>query len=192
MAKRQLFRLLAAAVLVIMAGCGSSPATRFYRLTPEAVPAATNSTRAVIIGPFQLADYLDRPQIVTRGGSNAVTVADFERWAEPLEANFQGVVAANVSRLLGSNRVLEFPAPMIMEPERRVTGRISQFDVDAEGLAVLELQWGVLDGDGAMFQPARRSRYEVRVAASNSYSAMVAALNGAVARFSVDVTAAVK
>jgi uncharacterized lipoprotein YmbA len=184
-------RLLAAAVLGVIIGCASSPPTRFYRLTPEAVPSATNSTRAVIIGPFQLADYLDRPQIVTRGSSNAVTVADFERWAEPLDANFQGVVAANVSRLLGSERVLEFPAQAIMEPERRVTGRISQFDVDTEGLAVLEVQWGVLDGDGAMSQPARRSRYEVP-AAGNSYAARVAALNSAVARFSEDVAAAVR
>jgi len=182
---------LVAGVLALIAGCASSPPTKFYRLMPAAAPAAAGSTRAVIVGPFQLADYLDRPQIVTRSGTNAVTVADFERWAEPLDANFQGVVAANVSRLLGSDRVLEFPARTIMEPERRVTGRISQFDVDAGGLAVLEVQWGVLDGDGAMAQPAKRSRYEVP-AKGKSYAEKVDALNAAVALFSADVAAAVK
>ena len=184
-------RLLSTVIVVIATACASSPPPRFYRLTPAAEPAATTSTRAVIVGPFQLADYLDRPQIVTRNGANGVTVADFERWAEPLDANFQGVVAANVGRLLGSDRVLEFPAQTIMKPERRVTGRVSQLDVDAGGLAVLEVQWGVLAGDGAMAQPARRSRYEA-MAADRSYAAKVSALNAAVAMFSADVAAAVQ
>jgi len=191
MCRNPISRLLAAAVLAVAAACASSPQPRFYRLTAEAAPAAATSTRAVIVGPFQFADYLDRPQIVTRTGANAVTVADFERWAEPLDANFQGVVAANVSRLLGSDRVLEFPAQTIMKPERRVTGRVSQLDVDAGGLAVLEVQWGVLEGDGAAAQPARRSRYEA-TAADKTYAAKVAALNATVAKFSVDVAAAVK
>ena len=186
-----MLRLLAAAMLAVMAGCATSPPPRFYRLTAEAAQAAATSSRAVIVGPFQFADYLDRPQIVTRSGANAVTVADFERWAEPLDANFQGVVADNVSRLLGSDRVLEFPAQAIMKPERRVTGRVSQLDVDASGLAVLQVQWGVLEGDGASAQPARRSRYEA-TAADKTYDAKVAALNAAVAKFSEDVAAAVK
>lgn len=187
----KMFRLFAAVILAAAAGCATSPPTQFYRLTPEATPAATTSTRAVIIGPFQLDDYLDRPQIVTREGANAVTMADYERWAEPLDANFQGVVAANVARLLGSDQVLEFPAQMIMKPERRVTGRVSQLDVDANGLAVLEVQWGVLDGGGAMSQPGRRSHYEIP-ATGKGYAAKVAALNSAVAKFSEDVAAAVR
>jgi hypothetical protein len=185
-------KLLIIAALTIMAmACAASPSPRYFRLTALAEPATNTSTRAVILGPFQLADYLDRPQIVTRDGANAVTVADFERWAEPLDANFQAVVTANVSRLLGSDRVLEFPAQTIMRPERRVTGRVSRLDVDADGLAVLEVQWGVLDADGAVVEPGRRSRYEARVAA-DSYAARVAAMNAAVTQFSAEVAAAVR
>jgi uncharacterized lipoprotein YmbA len=176
---------------LMVTACATTPPARFYRLTPEAPPAAAVSSRAVIIGPFQLADYLDRPQIVTRNGNNSVVVADFERWAEPLDANFQGVVAANVSRLLGSDRVLEYPAQAIMKPERRVTGRVSQLDVDAAGLAVLEVQWGVLQGDGSPAQPARRSRYEA-TATGSSYAARVSALNSTVAKFSAEVAEAVR
>ncbi len=182
-------RLLA--IVAITAACASSPPARFYRLAPEAQPAAQSGGKAVMIGPFQLADYLDRPQIVTRNGDDSVNVADFERWAEPLDSNFQSVVAENVSRLLGSDRVLEFPARPIMQPERRVTGRISRLDVDAHGLAVLEVQWGVLEADGTPVQPGRRSRYEA-TAAGSGYAAKVAALNSAVAKFSEDVAAAVR
>ena len=181
--------LIAAAA--IAAGCASSPAPRFFRLAPGAEAAQETSSRAVIVGPFQLADYLDRPQIVTRDGANAVTVADFDRWAEPLDANFQWVVAANVGRLLGSDHVLEFPAQAIIKPDRRVTGRVSRLDVDAQGLAVLEVQWGVLNGDGTVAQPGRRSRYEAQ-ASGDGYGDLVAAMNTAVERFSEDVAAAVK
>lgn len=186
--------LIIASLAAIAVACASSPAPRYFRLTALAEQATTTSARAVIIGPFQLAEYLDRPQIVTRDGANEVTVADFERWAEPLDANFQAVVTANVGRLLGSDRVLEYPAQTIMKPERRVTGRVSRLDVDAQGLAVLEVQWGVLDVAGAPAgpggQPGRRSRYEAR-AAGASYAARVAAMNAAVTAFSADVADAV-
>lgn len=180
---------------VVAMGCASTPPARFYRLSPGLSPGveppAESSARAVIVGPFQFADYLDRPQIVTRDDGNAIVLADFDRWAEPLESNFQSVVAANVGRLLGSGSVLEFPAQAILRPERRVTGRVSQLDVDARGRAVLEVQWGVLDGAGAIIAPARRSRYEARVTGTGT-AAIVNALNETVTRFSKDVSAAVR
>ncbi|MDP2326176.1 MAG: PqiC family protein, partial [Gammaproteobacteria bacterium] len=144
-----------------------------------------------IIGPFQLAEYLDRPQIVMRDGANGMTMADYERWAEPLDANFQAVVTANVGRLLGSDRVLEFPAQTILKADRRVTGRVSRLDVDAGGLAVLEVQWGVLDGTGAVSRPGRVSRYEAR-ATGEGAAARVAALNATVTAFSADLAVAVR
>jgi len=187
--------LVLASLAVLVASCASSPAPRYFRLEVPAnlaaTPGAAASDRAVIIGPFQLAEYLDRPQIVTRDGANGITIADYERWAEPLDANFQAVVAASVGRLLGSDRVLEFPARNIVKPERRVTGRISRLDVDGDGLAVLEVQWGVTDGAGMVVRPGGVSRYEARVTGAGA-AARVAALNATVAAFSVDVSAAVR
>ena len=196
-------RIPAYFIVVVLAmltvACASSPTPRYFRLTAAAEPAAGTGTgvssRAAIIGPFQLAEYLDRPQIVTRDGENGVTVADFARWAEPLDANFQSVVTANVARLLGSDRILEYPAQTILKPERRVTGRISRLDVDTQGRAVLEVQWGVLDAAGTAAgpdgQPGLRSRYETR-AEDASYAARVAAMNAAVTAFSADVAAALQ
>lgn len=183
--------LAAMVALALCASCATTPIAQFYRLTPAAERSAEKSDRAVVVGPFQLADYLDRPQIVTRDGGNGVAVAEYARWAEPLDSNFASVVAANVGRLLGSERVLEFPAQMILKPERRVTGRVSQLDVDTRGLAVLEVQWGVLDGDGAIVASARRSRYEAQATGADR-AAAVAAMNAAVTQFSVEVAAAVK
>lgn len=190
-AARRLALAAGAAAALLVAGCASSPAPRYYRLEPVAAAAGEPSARTVVVGPFEVADYLDRPQIVTRGAGGEVLVADYERWAEPLESGFQAAVTANVGRLLGSDRVLEFPAQAILKPERRVTGRVARLDVDAAGLAVLEVQWGVIGADGAVADPGRRSRYEAR-AEGRGYAARVAALNAVVGRFSSDVAAAVR
>ena len=178
-------------VTLLMAGCATSVAPRYYRLAPLADPAVVEpaTVRAVIVGPFQLAEYLARPQLVSRDGMNGLDMSDFERWAEPLDANFQAVVAANVGRLIGSDQVLEYPAQSILKPERRVTGRILQFDVDAAGVAVLVVQWGIMDGVGLSSTPGRVSRYEAR-ASGTSTAARVAALNDTVTAFSADVAAA--
>ena len=198
---RKLPGLIALALLA--AGCTTSTAPGYFRLevpadlpapaTPDATQGLTQaaSDYAVIIGPFGLAEYLDRPQIVTRDGANGITVSDYERWAEPLDSNFQAAVAGTVRRLTRSDRVLEFPAQAILKADRRVMGRISRLDVDAAGLAVLEVQWGVRDGTGAESRPGSVSRYEARVTGAGIV-ARVAALNATVTAFSVDVAAAVR
>jgi uncharacterized lipoprotein YmbA len=187
--------LVLIAIALLAVACASSPTPRYFRLVTSAgleiTPDQVVSGHSVIIGPFHLAEYLDRPQIVSRDGANGVTMADYERWAEPLDANFQAVVAANVGRLLGSDRVLEFPAHNIMKADRRVTGRVSRLDVDTGGLAVLEVQWGVLDGAGAVSRPGSVSRYEARATAPGA-DGRVAAMNATVTQFSEELAAAVR
>lgn len=177
--------------VVLATGCATSPAPRYYRLVAQAAPAPVATGPAVIIGPFQLAEYLDRPQIVSQGSGNRVSVEDYERWAEPLDANLQAVVAANVGRLLGSDRVLEYPAQAILKDARRVSGRVVRFDVDAAGQAVLEVQWGIVDAGGAVLQPGRVSRHTAS-ASGDGMAGRVGAMNATVTAFSADVAAALQ
>ena len=177
--------------MALAAACATSPQPRYYRLLAQAAPAAAADGPAVIVGPFQLAEYLARPQIVARTGANRVAIDDFERWAEPLQANFQSVVAANVGRLLGSDRVLEFPAQTILKGAQRVSGRVVRFDVDGSGEAVLEVQWGITDAAGGVQARGRVARYTA-LASGDTMDARVAALNATVGDFSADVAAALK
>ncbi len=195
-------RWLIPALTLVLGACTSSPAPRYFRLAPSdtvtdpATGTATDTATAtggaaVVVGPFEFPEYLDRPQLVTRQPPNGLSIADYERWAEPLAANFQSVVAANAARLLGSDQVLEFPAGSIVAGARRVTGRVLAFDVDTGGRAVLEVQWGVVDATGAALRPARVSRHEAR-ATGRDAAARVAALNATVDAFSAEVAAALR
>jgi uncharacterized lipoprotein YmbA len=67
---------------------------------------------------------------------------------------------------------------------------VLQFDVDADGLAVLEVQWGVLDGAGTLARPGRVSRYEARTDGQDA-AARVGAMNATVTAFSADVAEAI-
>ena len=80
--RMEMVRLLAAGVLLVVAGCSNSPVTRFYTMNPVAVPAPADArgSMTVVIGAVSLPDGLDRPQIVLRGAGNQVMFSEFERW----------------------------------------------------------------------------------------------------------------
>ena len=60
--------VLAAALLGCAPIGGTTPPSRFYLLTSlEAPPPRTNGP-GLGVGPVRIAEYLDRPQIVTRRG----------------------------------------------------------------------------------------------------------------------------
>src|SRR3989442_5325553 len=110
--------------LATLAGCGSSPATRFYTLAtvpPVTKIADRSSTPQLGVGirSVVLPAELDRPQIVTRTGPNTVHLAEFDRWSSPLRDSVANVIAENLSVLLPADRVAVYPWPPRSE-ERRV------------------------------------------------------------------------
>src|SRR5215468_100727 len=102
--------------MTVLTGCsfGRQPPTRLYVLTAlpatEAAPAgAATHGLAVVVGPVDLPQYADRPQVVTGNTSNELHPAALAQWAEPLADNFVRVLAENLSLLLDTDRVAVFP-----------------------------------------------------------------------------------
>ena len=103
----------AAVLLLTVGGCGNSPPSDFYVLTPmpQGERAAPRDRSLVIgVGPVEIPDYLNRAQIVTRAGPNRLDVAEFNRWGGSLVANLASVVAQNLSLMLGTDDVHVAPA----------------------------------------------------------------------------------
>ena len=94
-----------AAFLALVAGCGTSMSSRFYRMYPTATAGAkTAQAQAaptyVCIGPVKVAAYLERPQIATRISGDELAYAEYDRWAGPLKDNISDVLVEDVSGLL--------------------------------------------------------------------------------------------
>jgi hypothetical protein len=183
--------LLAAAALLALAGCGSSPVPRFYTLSPAAAPAAESAGTAptVAIGAVQLPDGLDRPQIVLRGAGNQVSFSEFDRWVGSLKDEIALAVAAGLKQSLGGASVYAKPMGPGMNADVDVLLHVQRFDSALGEAATVEVLWQVMPAKGA----ARSGQTSVREpAAGPGYDALVAAHGRALAAVSRDIAAAIR
>jgi uncharacterized lipoprotein YmbA len=173
---------------LLVVACGSSPPVDFYTLEPirGTVSSAPEGSEILGLGPLNLPAYLQRPQLVTQSGGGAVRLDEFNRWAEPLEVALPRVVATNVDQLVGDLTVIPFPWDSRLRADYRLLGRVNAFGADADGLVVLEVQWGIQDRDQKLILQPRRDRYQAQASARDA-AAIVAAMNAAVEQFSRDI-----
>ncbi len=190
------FHLTLVAVALATTGCfGTSPPSKFFVLSASAaantaVPS-TGPEGTLGVFPTKVAEYLDRPQIVTFVGDNAVELDEFNRWAEPLGAGVTRVVSQELSSLLPGWRVLPQPWDPEVPLRARVVVNISALGWNNRGEARLEANWAVLSGDGT--QALARGRVVLRREASGTGPGpAVAATSALVTALSHDVAVAVR
>src|SRR5215471_2175589 len=119
-----MYRLTTSAILcalvLLLAGCAATPASRFYTLSAVPTPAATSSDLSVVVGPVSIPAEVDRPEIVVTTGPNQVRLEEFNRWASPLQSNISRVVAENLVAMLGTPRVILFSQALGVDVDYRV------------------------------------------------------------------------
>jgi len=185
------------ATLALLSGCASTPPSRFYVLTPRVEAKAKVEAEEpgvfLLVGPVEVAAYLDRPQIVTRSGENEVELAEFDRWAQSLKESLPKLLGSSLSALLGRERVFGANEPALGEPRFRVGLSVSRFDGAIGGDVVLEARWLLLGGPDArdpQLLSIRTSRI-VKPAGSDGYRSLVAGMSEAVADLCREIAAAV-
>jgi uncharacterized lipoprotein YmbA len=177
-------------------GCASQP-SRFYLLsalpsTEMSTPVASGQPGLTIgVGPVVLPRYLDRPQIATRTSAYELKLAEFERWAEPLDANFTRVVAENLATLIPSARVTPFPWPRATPIDHQVLVEVTHFLSQMGGESLLTADWTLLKGEGPQILAMGKSRVSVPTSGQD-YTSIVAAMSQTVAELSREIAAATK
>ncbi|MFQ5657889.1 MAG: membrane integrity-associated transporter subunit PqiC [Candidatus Methylomirabilales bacterium] len=184
------------ASLLVLGGCvGQSQPSRFYVLNSLATSetgrrlAAAENRIAIGIGPLELPKYLDRSQIVTRASPNQLDLADFDKWAEPLQDNFSRVLAENLSILLSTDRVVMFPwgtTPI----DYQVAAEVTRFESQPGGDVAMDARWTVFGKDRKALV-MKQSSFSEPVGAEG-YEAIVSALSRALATLSRDIAAAIQ
>lgn len=188
------------AVLVVVtlaaAGCATSPPSQFFLITPLPEADAPRDAAqhrggpALGVGPVKMPAYLDRPEVVTRAGANALKVAEFNRWAEPLEDNFKRVLAMNLGVLADTDRVSVYPWPRSAPLDYQVTVEVDRFDAAANNQVVLIARWHVLAGEeGRLVRSGRTVVTEPF--ASTDYEVLAGAMSTATATLSREIAAAI-
>ena len=177
-------------------GCGTSPPSSFYTLSP--LPAAqgraslADGAIGIGLGPVTFPVFLDRPQIVTRDPANRLALDEFHRWGGTLQDDFLRVWSENLSHLVGTSRIVIFPSEVRYPLDFRVTCDVLTFEGTPEGEAVLKVRWAVLDPYLEHALAVRENAYRQPLAEPRDRSALIAAMSATLANFSQDVAAVVQ
>ena len=184
--------------LVFLAGCRSStPPVEFYTLSPltsvsEADKVAgLKDNIALGVGPLQIPNILDRPQIVTRIGPNKINVDEFHRWAGSVYEDFLRVVTMNLSTLLQSSLVVAFPWEDYFDPDYRIYMEVQQFDGRLGQYAQLVITWTLTTQEARKILLVRKSLIREPVQGED-YDAFVAAKSRILATLSRQIAQGIK
>jgi uncharacterized protein len=174
----------------LLAGCVSTPESRFFTLNTTMNHAVESSTLSVVVGPVSVPAAVDRPQIVVSTGPNQVRVDDFNRWASPLQSNISRVVADNLVSILGTPRVTVFPQTLSTNADYQAAVDVQSFGSALGEAATLDAVWTVRRVKDGKVQTGRTTVREP--ASERGYDALAAAHSRAVARLSQDIAGAVR
>lgn len=190
MMRRFTLSFAAVGIALLLGACSRSPRVSFYTLDQGAAVQAApplQGAAAVVVGPVTLPELVDRPQLVVRVNPNRVEILESQRWAEPLKAQIPRVIAGDLARLLGSDRVASYQQYAGTLADYRVLLDILRFEATPGESVTVETNWTVKGGaDGS---PRRgHSLKQERVGAAG-YDALAAAFGRALAGVSGDIAA---
>lgn len=182
---------------LVLAGCGTSPPSKFYVL--NAVKAQDVSGQilspphalALGVGPITIPDYLDRPQIVTHTAQNELSFSEFDRWSGSLGEDIERVLIENLSGLLAAEAVA------VVTWQRRTTGgyrvgiEVNRFEAVPGRSVLLKATWGVSSYDGSKVFLAQAFSINQPLS-GKEYSAIVAGMSQALGALSQEIATSVK
>jgi uncharacterized lipoprotein YmbA len=185
---------LIAVMLSALAGCATTPPSRFYILSPVTADAAAQPAgpaTAIGVGPVELPKYLDRPQIAVRSGANELFYDETHRWAEALQDNVTTVLAENLARLVPTDRVTVFPWGRTTTIDYQVIAEFSRFDADAGGNVVLSATWKLYHEQNREVLAQKKTEITEPVDGTG-YTNIVAAQSRALASLSREIAGAIR
>jgi uncharacterized lipoprotein YmbA len=185
--------LLTALLLVGMAGCATTEPARFYTLSPLSGGQAQAAKPCLTLGlgPVNLPEYLDRPQIVTQTSANEMKLGDFDQWAEPLEKTFARTLGENLSALLCVEEVVPYPWKGTDRVDYQVTVTVGRFHGTPDNAALLQAQWTVAKGESEKALAKKQSHIRIPVEGSG-YAALVSAQSRALEKLSTEIASEIR
>jgi hypothetical protein len=183
--------------LLVLAGCGSSPTPKFYTLHsvaakatdqapagPQTEQPAPAAPAVIGIGPVEIPDYLDRPQLVTRSEQNRMRLLEFDLWTGSLRADVSRVLMEDLYAVLPPDRFSVVWWKQGAAMDYRVAVHIHRFDA-GPGEVLLSAQWTLFTKEkkGAPLMATSR----ITEASGADPGETVAAMSRALARLSREI-----
>ncbi len=149
---------LTSLILLFLAGCGSSPKTQFYALNMVPGTAGRSSVSSPVqLTAIHLPPSLDRRQMVSMSGENAVAISETNQWSSPLDVMMRNVLAQDLVARLAKNKVIlpEAPAP---DGTATLVVTVTRFAPGPNGEVDFAGSWSLLRAG----VPAKERQFEFR------------------------------
>lgn len=180
--------IVAAVLLQACSLGGPSKPASFYTLTPQAGTPVAAPARAIAVGPIDLPEIYDRPQIVTRLDDNRLELAEYDRWAGSLVEDMQRVLIQDLVGRLDSDTVFAAPWEREDAPQLQASVRVFRFDGVPGGQVHLVGTWQLLDAAQGCRLAIRR--FDIAVdTGGDGYARYVDALSQGLAQLSQSIAA---
>lgn len=177
-------------IFAVLAAACSQPNKTFYVLTASG-PMPSGGGIGIGVGPVSLAEYINRPNLVTQEAPNQLGVSEDHRWAGDLSASIARVVAANLGRDLKTGNVRTYPWLRDDEIRYQVTLDIRQLHSETDGFAVIEAGWRVYSLPERTLK-ASKTFTDREPLDSDGYNSSVAAQSRLVGRLSDNIAASMR
>ena len=186
---RYLLMSLSTIALCFLAGCATSPASKFYTLSAvQVVEQSSNAAPvAIAIDPVTVPELVDRSQIVTKLDTNRVSIDEFARWAEPLKSQIPRVLAADLAQFIPGAIVSTYPQ-RVDDNAYRVSVDVQSFDASTNGAVTVAVIWSVRAPNRGERVSGRSVIHET--ADGPGYDALVKAHSRALASVASDIAVA--
>ncbi|MDP4220812.1 MAG: PqiC family protein [Bacteroidota bacterium] len=189
--------LVVGLILLGMLGCGGSKPSRYYGLS--AARGVTGDRRidapttriAIGIRTLKLPEYLLRPQIITRTANDELVAAEFDRWAEPLEKNFERVLIEDLSKDVPTNNIFLFPVRDSSVTNFQLVVEVTEFELSAGNNVTLSARWGITRGEEIVFLMNKRSTFSEHVQ-DEGFAPAVAAMSRLTEKLSAEIASEIR
>jgi uncharacterized lipoprotein YmbA len=182
-------------LLLIIFGCASTDPSKFYTLHsikgPGTIQQSSPYEIFVMIGPVEIPDYLDRPQIVTRTNQNEITFSEFQRWAGSLKDDITRVLSENLTEILSKDAISVSPWEWGAESDYRIGVQIRRFDIMPDGNVLLNAQCTLI-GEDEMTQLLVWEASVTEPIPEQTYDAKVSSMSSALEKLSQDIAEKIK
>ena len=182
-------KIISIALICFLTACSSSPQNRYYTLTSLAPPAsrpAPAQLPSVGIMSVTVPELVDRPHLVIGGSGSSVDILEFDRWGEPLKSAILRVLADNLARQLGSDRVAAYPQVAALDTELQISIDFQGFSV-TDGVVLVDALWRIKGNNNLLHNGRSRTVQKI----TGNFETVAEAYSRALAVVSADIAAAI-
>jgi uncharacterized lipoprotein YmbA len=126
-------------------GCQHSPRKQYYLLSATTnTNQASAITKTVGLGPIEVAEYLQRSQLIINRDANSLQMSDNAYWGEPLQKGITRVLSINLMNHQPNRSIETFPWRNDSTPPVSIRLQIHDLQV-IDGNAVINASWKLVD-----------------------------------------------